>query len=484
MEVTIKSEHENNVVFNLDNNTQLEFLNSQKTIVVIDKERFLILKQFQIDNSPDEDYAEFLKISLDKVRYFKHKMQIFEDSIRVRRRAARLAAQRKKSAKPVIRKREMTSEERYKKARELISKNFSTNQISKILKISERSVTRFKKRIREEKRRLKAEGKIQVAADDPDDENSFKYLTVNEKVLRAKELFRKRLKIQEISDILKISERSVRRWKDRLLKMESNPEAYQNSEIKTAARNNNSFADEDDEDNLLEFNKPLRRKRRTYLDKEKVQYAKELIENGLSNKEMSMLLELSISCVRKLKMKIIDGTADELIDDSEEHYKNINDTKKRKKNGDFGYDEGDGNDPLNVLEEVSYAISLLNPQNCGFERKPKVSLSDKDMLVARLLRENAVRTMDIAKMMDISERSVTRLLSKSREKETIEYHSDIIEHVERLLNTKDEILNEDIEEQQSNMVNDDTKESIGMSLISMNTKVINFLKLSNLKLTH
>lgn len=194
-------------VFNLDGNTQLEFV-SRKTVIVVDKDRFSVCKQFMMENAPDEEFANFLNIPLDKVRYFKHKMQQFEDSIRARRRAAKLEKQRKKSTKSQpVRKREISSEERFRRARELISKGLGTNQISKILKVSERSVTRFKRRMREEKLRLKAEGKIIVDPNDPDDEGSFKHLTPEEKIKKAEELFRKRLKIQEISEILKISER-------------------------------------------------------------------------------------------------------------------------------------------------------------------------------------------------------------------------------------------------------------------------------------
>lgn len=197
-------------VFNLDGNTQLEFLNA-KTIIVIDKERFSVCKQLLLENAPDLDYANYLGIPNEKVRYFKYKMQLFEDSIRARRRSAKLEKRRKKAAKPApVRKREISSEERFRRARELISRNLSTNQISKILKVSERSVTRFKRRMREEKRRLAAEGKIHVDPSDPDEENSFRHLKPDEKIKRAKELFRKRLKIQEISEILKISERLVK----------------------------------------------------------------------------------------------------------------------------------------------------------------------------------------------------------------------------------------------------------------------------------
>lgn len=72
---------------------------------------------------------------------------------------------------------------------------------------------------------------------------------------------------------------------------------------------------------------PSRKKRRLYVDREKVQYARELIDNKLSNKEMSMLLEMSIACVRKLKTKILNGTVEELIDNSEEHYTKLEKTK-------------------------------------------------------------------------------------------------------------------------------------------------------------
>ena len=379
-------------------------------------------------------------------------MQIFEDSIRARRRAARLNAQRRKKTKPIKRKREMSSEERFKRARELISNNYSTNQISKILKISERSVTRFKKRIREEKCKLRAEGKIQ---DDQDDGNSFKYLSQNEKIKRAKELFQKNLRIQDISEILHISERSVRRWKDRVSKMEDDDDDSIVKDISGIVKM------ESDEENNTEEMKP-KRKRRAYLDREKVKYATELIENGLSNKEMSMLLEMSIACVRKLKSKILNGTAEELIDDSEEHYKRVNNSQ----------DKNEGNDPLNVLPPQ--IIMPTNSPKTACERKPKVSLSDRDMYIVRLLRDNQIRTMDIAKLIGISERSVTRLLSKSRDIPEIEYDQDIVDEVERLISSKDELLNE-VDSEPINAVCDESKENIGLSLLAMNVKVSFFV---------
>lgn len=382
---------------------------------------------------------------------------MFEDSIRARRRAARLNAQRRKKINPVKRKREISSEERFKKARELISMNYSTNHISKVLRISERSVTRFKKRIREEKQKLKAEGKIKSSPNDPDDENLFKYLSQAEKVKRAKELFQKRLKIQDISEILQISERSVRRWKDRITKMELDESLMEPVKSENVSQVDNiSKMDSDDQDNTDDM-KP-KRKRRAYMDREKVQYATELIENGLSNKEMSMLLEMSIACVRKLKTKILNGTAEELIDDSEEHYKRVNNSQEEKEVG---------NDPLNVLPQI--VMSTISPKvTC--ERKAKVPLSDRDMYIVRLLRDNQIRTMDIAKMIGISERSVTRLLSKSREITVIEYNQEIIDEVERLIMSKEMILNE-VENETITDVCDESKENVGLSLLAMNVQV-------------
>lgn len=194
--------------YHIDGNTKLEFVDRKKTQRIITKDKFFVCKQMLLQNAPQEDFANFLNIPLDKVKFFKYKIQQFEDGIRARRRAAKLQKQRKKDAKSEpVRKREISSEERFRRARELISRGLGTNQISKILKVSERSVTRFKRRMREEKQRLKAEGKIFVDPNDPDDESSFKHLAPEDKIKKAEELFRKRLKIQEISEILKISER-------------------------------------------------------------------------------------------------------------------------------------------------------------------------------------------------------------------------------------------------------------------------------------
>lgn len=194
-------------IYNLDGNTQLEFLDVKK-IIIIDKDQFFDCKKLMLDDASDADFAEYLNIPEDKVKAFRCKMQAFEDGMYAKRRASKMEKKGKKSSiTKAVRKREISSEERFRRARELISRNLGTNQISKILKVSERSVTRFKRRMREEKLRLRDEGKIEIDPNDPDDENSFKHLPAVEKLRKIKELFRKRLKIQEISETLLISER-------------------------------------------------------------------------------------------------------------------------------------------------------------------------------------------------------------------------------------------------------------------------------------
>lgn len=134
--------------------------------------------------------------------------------------------------------------------------------------------------------------------------------------------------------------------------------------------------------------------------------------------------------------------------------------------------------------ETSYYPPSTSTNSFGYERKPKVVLSDREMFLARLLRENNVRTMDIAKMMKISERSVTRLLAKSREMEVIEYDADIVAEADRLLADKDEILNSDVigesfaDPVESDLLTkDDSKRQICSSLLAMNVKMKDIAKM-------
>lgn len=328
-------------------------------------------------------------------------MQIWENNLRARRRAAKLNAKRLRNNDN---KREVSPENRYKKARELIARKYSTNEISKILKISERSVTRFKKRMREEKHKLIANGKLIL--DSNDEDTSYKYLNEQEKLKKAKSLFEKNLSFAQVAEICRVSERTARRWRNRLANFDSVPD------------------NEDDDDPVpptptqSNDTKP-KRQRRLYYDREKIKYAIELMENGLSNKEISMLLELSIANVRKLKVNILNGTVNDLIDDSEDHYSKV-----------MVID-----DPLDGVDGTQLPIAYSS------RRKPKKNLTVREMHITRLLRERGLRTMDIAKMVGISERSVTRLISKSKEYHVHEYGIDVLEEVEKLLSCKEQILN-------------------------------------------
>lgn len=137
-------------------------------------------------------------------------------------------------------------------------------------------------------------------------------------------------------------------------------------------------------------------------------------------------------------------------------------------------------DPLHLME-LSYINRPSASTSFGYERKPKVVLRDREMYMVRLLRENNIRTMDIAKMMKISERSVTRLLAKARELEVIDYDAEIVEEVEKLMAEKDEILNSGTvppeddaliqpSEAQGSCGGDDSKRQLGISLLAMNVK--------------
>lgn len=124
--------------------------------------------------------------------------------------------------------------------------------------------------------------------------------------------------------------------------------------------------------------------------------------------------------------------------------------------------------------DVSHPIASTSSSFLGYERKPKVVLRDREMFMARMLRDNSIRTMDIAKMMKISERSVTRLLAKTKDQPAIDYDADVISEVEKLMEEKDEILNceipEDFDHIQQEIKPDESKRQLGASLIAMNVK--------------
>lgn len=444
-------------------------------------------------------------------------MQKFEDGIRERRKQLKELKNIKKKSKNKVEKKEKSKRdvsvnERLNLARELVAKNYSTNQISKILQISERSVTRIKKKLREEKRRLKAEGKIPR---DPDssDEESFKFLKAKEKLEKAKELFQKHLKISEISKILRISERSVRRWKDRLNRIENDPNAereYEEPRPKSlkrrsarAATENSASAkpltDIEEDEHQENYNEDgeegdttekMSKRRRFDIDKNTLQYARQLVANGMKIKEMVGLLDLPFYTVRRLRTKILNNVPDEeiiTITDPEEFY-----VKKEKEKVETNESENEVDfsaDPLNVNDDFKEVVERPPPMalQYGYERKSKTVLSVREMILVKLLRESNVRTMDIARIMNISERSVTRLLTRSKQIGDLKITTELIEEAERLKAQKDiPVVLEEMEPGKPNPIciakPETAKMALAKNLLAMNVKLKDISKMLEVSL--
>lgn len=137
-------------------------------------------------------------------------------------------------------------------------------------------------------------------------------------------------------------------------------------------------------------------------------------------------------------------------------------------------------DPLNLVEPmIQQTISKLQ---YSYERKPKTVLGEKEMLVVKILRERNVRTMDIAKMMQISERSVTRLLAKGRD---IEYTYDqcFLDEADRLEQEKDAILGNidtsppQATSSQKTSSTDKSKRQLALNLLEMNVTIKDVAKM-------
>lgn len=133
---------------------------------------------------------------------------------------------------------------------------------------------------------------------------------------------------------------------------------------------------------------------------------------------------------------------------------------------------------MHLLEVVYPKPTASTSKSFKIERKPKAKavLGESDMLKAALLREKNVRTMDIAKMMKVSERSVTRMLAKARDSGIAEYDADIVADVERMIAEKDKLLNADVIYEEQIPVAEaqapaESKRQLGVSLIAMKVKL-------------
>lgn len=294
----------------------------RKTVVVIDKDHFTLCKRLFMENVVDEEFANLLNIPLEKVRIFKHKMQIFEDKLRARRRAARLNCRRMRRKKKrltaekvgAIKKKEMSSEERFKCARDLILQNYTTHEISKVLKISIRSVTRFRRRLRDQKKKMQEDGELEV---DEEGEWEFRHLTPDLKGEKIKELYEQGLPATEIAKVLKINERSVRRWRVRIENMKKDPEKVKKEDaLKTSPY------------------KPFRRYRKC-VDRETVENTKKLLDSGATNKEICIRLGIQMSLVMKIVKRIWTNTIEGIIDDTADKIRESEMKKKGERKVDM-----------------------------------------------------------------------------------------------------------------------------------------------------
>lgn len=139
-------------------------------------------------------------------------------------------------------------------------------------------------------------------------------------------------------------------------------------------------------------------------------------------------------------------------------------------------------DPLNVLDAY-YSQQPVASTSYTVERKPKTILRERDIFIARLLRENSIRTMDIAKMMKISERSVTRLLAKSKDTAVMTYDLDIVNEVNQMLDDKERLLSGETVSDEldcspvAREQNSEAKRQVGNSLLSMNVTTKDIAKM-------
>ena len=122
---------------------------------------------------------------------------------------------------------------------------------------------------------------------------------------------------------------------------------------------------------------------------------------------------------------------------------------------------------MNRIEEV-----LINVDPLNFGKTSKVTFTDRDAIMVKLLRDDNVRTMDIAKMMDISERSVTRLLAKAKLFENPMIDLTLLDEIKRMKQYK--------ADEESTPILDRSKMEIFHNLLNMNVKSEDIAKMLNI----
>lgn len=160
-------------------------MKKKKTVIVIDKHNFLMCKKFLMDRASDENYSNLLKIPIDKVKFFKRKMQMFEKNLRARRKKViELEPQRRgpkpkkkplenKSGKINTKEMRIENHKKARQVRDLILENKNNKQIAEILDINRNFVARLRLRMFRQKMQLVEKGELEVGEEELD----FKYLS-------------------------------------------------------------------------------------------------------------------------------------------------------------------------------------------------------------------------------------------------------------------------------------------------------------------
>lgn len=143
-------------------------------------------------------------------------------------------------------------------------------------------------------------------------------------------------------------------------------------------------------------------------------------------------------------------------------------------------------DPLcDSLQDDSEELLSDQPKKKPFGNSTKKGLTDIDALVAHQLKENNCRTIDIALMMDVSERTVTRLFLKAKTLDTEKENPEVDKIVSKFLEEQDKYRGATkprnkspkagVSTRRTAVVDDETDDSkrqTGMRLLAMNVKVI------------
>jgi transposase-like protein len=190
--------------------------------------------------------------------------------------------------------------------RDLILQNKNNKQIASIVGVDTSFVARNRLRMFRQKMKLVEEGELEV----DEDEIEFKYLSHEMKMSRIIKLMDEGHRAIEVARMLKIEERTVNRWRERIKEMEKDPEEYKKILEKSRFQNKP----------VKQYSDCLPRYRRT-IEKSQIENTKTLLECGFNYREISKKVGLPMSNVMKIKKAMLTNTIDKIVDDTAEKIK-------------------------------------------------------------------------------------------------------------------------------------------------------------------